>query len=208
MKPGVFVLGAGGHAKVVISMLRASGMEVAGLYDDDPAKQDAACAAVPVIGLISSLTSAMSSECVLAIGDNATRQKLARRMSWVHWLTVVHPKAYVHDSVRLGPGTVIMAGAVVQPDAQIGAHCIINTGATVDHGCVIGDFCHVAPGCNLGGAVTLAEGVLLGIGSVAIQSVSVGAWTAVGVGAAIVSDLPARVLAVGAPARVLRKLEP
>ena len=146
--------------------------------------------------------------CVLAVGDNATREKLARRMSWVNWLTVVHPNAYVHDSVRLGPGTVVFAGVVVQPDAKIGAHCIINTGATVDHGCVIGDFCHLAPGCNLGGSVTLAEGVFMGIGSVAIQSTNVGAWTAVGAGAAVVTDLPDRVLAVGVPARVRRKLEP
>jgi sugar O-acyltransferase (sialic acid O-acetyltransferase NeuD family) len=205
---GVHVLGAGGHAKVVISTLRALGIEVTGLYDDDPTKQGSTCAGVPVLGSISSLTSDMVSESVLAIGDNAARQKLARRMSWAHWLTVVHPKAYVHDSVRLGPGTVVFAGVVVQPDAQIGAHCIINTGTTVDHGCVIGDFCHLAPGCNIGGSVTLAEGVLMGIGSVAIPSVSVGAWTAVGAAAAVASDLPARVLAVGAPARVLRKLEP
>ena len=203
---GVYVLGAGGHAKVVISTLRALGMEVAGLYDDDAAKKGAMCAAVPVLGSIGSLNSEMTRECVLAIGDNATRQQLAERMSWVHWLTIVHPKAYVHDSARLGPGTVIMAGVVVQPDAQIGAHCIINTGATVDHGCVVGDFCHVAPGCNLGGTVTLAEGVFMGIGSVAIQSISVGAWTAVGAGAAVVTDLPDRVLAMGVPARVRRKL--
>lgn len=204
---GVCVLGAGGHAKVVISTLRALGMEVAGLYDDDPAKQGSMCAGVPVLGSISSFTPAMVRECVLAIGDDATRQKIASRMSWVHWLTVVHPKAYVHDSVHLGPGTVLMAGAIVQPDAQIGAHCIINTGATVDHGCVIGDFCHVAPGCNLGGRVTLAEGVFMGIGSVAIQGIRVGAWTTVGAGAAVVTDVPDRVLAVGVPARVRRKVE-
>jgi sugar O-acyltransferase (sialic acid O-acetyltransferase NeuD family) len=122
-------------------------------------------------------------------------------------VTVVHPKAYVHDLGRLGPGTVVIAGAVVQPDAQIGAHCIINTGATVDHGCVIGDFCHVAPGCNLSGAVTLAEGVFMGIGSVAIQNARVGAWTMVGAGASVITDLPDHVVAVGVPARVQRKLE-
>jgi len=204
---GVYLLGAGGHAKVVIGTLRALGIEVAGLYDDDATKQGSMCAGVPVLGSISSLTPAMVRECVLAIGDNATRQKLASRMSWVDWLTLVHPSAYQHDSVRLGAGTVVMAGAVVQPDAQIGEHCIINTGATVDHGCVIGDFCHVAPGCSLGGRVTLAEGVFMGIGSVAIQGISVGAWTTVGAGAAVVTDLPDRVLAVGVPARVRRKPE-
>jgi UDP-perosamine 4-acetyltransferase len=202
------VLGAGGHAKVVINTLRALTIEVAGLYDDDPTKQGSISAGVPVLGCISSLTSDVIRECVLAIGDNATRQQLARRMSWVRWLTVVHPKAYVHESVRLGPGTVVMAGAVVQPDAQIGAHCIINTGTTVDHCCVIGDFCHLAPGCNLGGRVTLAEGVLMAIGSVAIQGISVGAWAVVGAGAAVLHDVPDYTTVVGNPARVLKRSIP
>jgi len=193
---------------VAISTLRALGIEVAGLYDDDPEKRGSFCAGVQILGSISSLTTALVSECVFAIGDNSKRREIARRLSWVQWLTVVHPKAYVHESVRLGPGTVVFAGAVVQPDAQIGAHCIINTGATVDHDCVIGDFCHLAPGCNLGGRVTLAEGVFMGIGSVAIQSISVGAWTVVGASAAVVTDLPDRALAVGVPARVRRRLEP
>ncbi len=202
----VYVLGGGGHGKVVTSTLHALGKEIVGIYDDDPNKQGSMCGDVPVCGTIKSRISAMQGGCVLAIGDNATRRQIASHMSWVRWVTLVHPKAYVHDSARLGEGTVVMAGAVIQPDAQIGAHCIINTGATVDHGCVVGDFCHVAPGSHLGGAVTLAEGVFMGIGSVAIQNVTVGAWTAVGAGAAVVRDLAAGVLAIGVPARVQRKL--
>ena len=192
---------------VVMSTFRSLAVEVVGLYDDDPLKQGSSCGGVPVLGRIDSLTAKIARAGVLAIGDNMTRQKLAERLSWVHWLTPVHPRAFVHESVRMGSGTVVMAGAVVQPDAQIGAHCIINTGAIVDHECVIGDYCHVAPGCNLGGGVVIEEGVFMGIGSTGIPGIRVGAWTQVGAGAVVVSDLPDRVLAMGVPARVKRRLE-
>lgn len=204
----VFVLGAGGHAKVVVSALLKADAKITGIYDDDPAKQGTDVLRVAVLGAVSELHDAKGGICVIGVGDNLTRRQIAARFSSLEWLTVIHPSAYVHESASVGPGTVVFAGAVIQPGACIGRHCIINTGATVDHDCVIGDFCHVAPGCNLGGAVALAEGVFMGIGSVAIQNASVGAWTTVGAGAAVVTDLPDHVVAVGVPARVRRKLDP
>jgi UDP-perosamine 4-acetyltransferase len=203
----VFVLGAGGHAEVILSTLLQAEINVTGIYDDDPAKLRMEVMQVTVLGAIGAFYNVKDSLSVIGLGDNLTRRKIASQFPSAEWLTVVHPKAYVHESASLGPGSVVFAGAVVQPGARIGRHCIINTGATVDHDCVVGDFCHVAPGCNLGGAVTLGEGVFMGIGSVAIPGTHVGAWTTVGAGAAVVSDLPDRVVAVGVPARVRRKLE-
>jgi UDP-perosamine 4-acetyltransferase len=63
----------------------------------------------------------------------------------------------------------------------------------------------IAPGAHLGGTAILEEGVFLGIGSSVIPGRRIGAWTAVGAGAAVIHDLPAQVLAVGVPARVLEK---
>ncbi len=203
----VLVIGAGGHAKVVLSALMEAKADVAGIYDDDPFKLGTEVLGVPVLGAIGELRSVKGVVGVIGVGDNATRRRIAAQLPGTEWLTVVHPMAFVDESASLGLGTVVFAGAVIQPGARIGRHCIINTGATVDHDCVIGDFCHIAPGCNLGGAVTLAEGVFMGIGSVAIQNVSVGAWSTVGAGAAVVTYLPDRVVAVGVPARVRRMLE-
>lgn len=203
----IFVVGAGGHAKVILSALLAAEATVLGVYDDDPTKRGTEVLRVPVLGTIREFHNTKGNAGVIAVGDNLTRHQIASQFPSAKWVTVNHPRAYVHESASLGPGTVVFAGAVVQAGARIGRHCIINTGATVDHDCVVGDFCHVAPGCNLGGTVTLAEGVFMGIGSVAIPGTRVGAWTKVGAGAAVVTDLPDRVVAVGVPARVRRKLE-
>lgn len=203
LKPGgLYVIGAGGHAKVVVSTLQAAGVEVDALLDDDPLKAGVQIAGVPVLHGLNGLEKlAFRVRGVIAIGDNRLRRQLAGRFPQVDWQTAVHPHAYVYPSVQIGVGTVVFAGAVIQPDAIIGKHCIINTGATVDHDCHIGDDCHIAPGCHLAGGVKLGEGVLMGIGSAAIPGVSVGAWTTVGAGGVVVDDLPAGVLAMGVPAK-------
>lgn len=205
----LYLLGAGGHAKVVLSTALASGLTVDGLFDDDPRKQGAKIFGIRVKGTITDAAREGPARGIVAIGDNRTRRDLAQRFQeqgW-EWLTLVHPQAYVHPSVHLGPGTVVFAGAVIQPDTRIGAHAIINTGATVDHDCSVGDFAHIAPGAHLAGDAVVEEGALVGIGAVVLPKVRIGAWTVVGAGAVVTEDLPPCVVAAGVPARPLKKVE-
>ncbi|MGC9019167.1 MAG: acetyltransferase [Candidatus Bipolaricaulaceae bacterium] len=196
---GVYVIGAGGHAKVVLSTLLAAGVQVDGIFDDDPSKEGGEVLGIKVIGPLAVARQLPPQKGVIAIGDNRTRKAIAQEFKNWEWLAVIHPKAYVHPSVRVGQGTVIFAGAVIQPDAEIGEHVIINTGATVDHDCVIGDFAHLAPGVHLAGKVRIEEGVLMGIGSVSLPGRHIGAWAVVGAGAVVIEDLPPRIIAVGVP---------
>jgi UDP-perosamine 4-acetyltransferase len=200
----VYVIGAGGHAKVVISTLLAAGDNVQAIFDDDPRKWGESLLGIPVAGATSELGRLTSARAVIAIGDNASRRRLAKRFQRVDWVTVVHPSATVHPSVQLGPGTVVFAGTVIQPATVIGAHGIINTGATVDHDCLIEDYAHIAPGAHLGGGVRLGEGGFLGIGSTVSPGVMVGRWTVVGAGGVVVRDLPDDVVAVGVPANPVK----
>lgn len=205
MSTAVAVIGAGGHAKVVIGTLQAAGYTVGGVFDDDPTKWGTEILGVPIIGAVQEITRTGLAQAVIAIGDNAVRQKLARQWNDLRWVSVVHPHAWVHPSVEIGAGSVIFAGAVVQPEAKIGEHVIINTGATVDHECTVADFSHIAPGAHLAGRVVIEEGVFVGMGSSVIQGCRVGAWSIIGAGAVVVHDLPAHVTAVGLPARVIRE---
>ncbi|CAM4152196.1 acetyltransferase [Deinococcus marmoris] len=197
---GVLVVGAGGHAKVVIATLRAAGMDVAGVLDDRAESWGGSVLGCPVLGGLERLEQS-ADRAVLAIGSNAARRDLAARFPNATWATAIHPAATVHESVKLGPGTVIFAGAVIQPDTVLGQHVIVNTGATADHDCVLEDFVHVAPGVHLAGAVHLEEGVFLGVGCAVTPGISVGRWTTVGAGGVVVRPLPANTVAVGIPAR-------
>lgn len=200
----VAVIGAGGHAKVVISTLQAAGQTVAAVFDDDPVKWGSHLLGVPVRGPVAGLREAGFRAAVIAVGDNADRQRIAGGLSGLEWVSAIHPTAYVHPSARIGPGTVVFAGAAIQPDSAVGAHVIINTGAKVDHDCFLGDYVHLAPGVHLAGGARISPGSFLGVGVSVIQGVQIGEWTTVGAGAAVIGSLPARVTAVGVPARPVK----
>ena len=194
---GIEIIGAGGHAKVVVATLLERGVPVARAYSREPHGAGAALLAVP----ISHGEPSRVERGVIAVGDNRARQMLAQRVTAGRWETVVHPRAYVHASATLGAGVVVFAGAVVQPDAVIGDHVILNTGATIDHDCRVEAFAHVAPGAHLAGGVTVGEGALVGIGSAVAPGRSIGAWARVGAGAAVLRDVAAGTTVVGVPAR-------
>lgn len=199
----LIVLGAGGHAKVVVGTLESLGKRACALYDDDLEKVGMKVMGVEVLGAISGLNSALTSSAVAAIGNNEARKTITEGFNGFEWLTVIHPMAYVHPSVKIGNGTVVFAGAIIQPGAVIGEHCIINTGAVVEHDCVLEDFAHVAPGSKIAGGVRIGEGTLIGIGVSIVPKVKIGEWTIVGAGGSVVCDLPSRVKAYGVPARII-----
>jgi sugar O-acyltransferase (sialic acid O-acetyltransferase NeuD family) len=151
----VAVIGAGGHAKAVISTLRVNGHSIGAIFDDDVSLWKTKILDVPVRGSIA--TAVREFEVgIVAIGDNATRRKIARSLN-LHWLTLTHPAAWVAPEARIGAGTVVFAGAVVQPGSVLGRHVIVNTSASIDHDCIVRDFVHLAPGVHLAGQVHVSE---------------------------------------------------
>jgi len=201
MTDPVFVFGGGGHAKVVISTLRAMGETVGGIYDDGKRVGDVVLG-VDVQGPIAQAAHDDVQRAVIAIGSNAVRKTLATSDAFaqLEWVSAVHPSAILDDSVVVGPGSVVFANAVVQPDSRIGSHCILNTAASVDHDGDVRDFSQISPGAHLAGTVTVDEGVFIGTGASIIPGVVVGAWSTVGAGACVVRDVPAHATQVGVPA--------
>lgn len=197
---GLAVIGAGGHAKVVIATARALGWSELSVYDDNPACWGQRVLDIEVRGPLREIAG-RGAPAILAIGANAARAKLSRELD-CNWQSLIHPHALVDASCTVQAGTLVCAGVVIQPQAQLGRHVIVNTSASVDHDCRVGDFVHIAPGSRLTGEVTLAEGVFVGAGSTLIPGVRIGEWTRVGAGAVCIHDLPAGCTAMGVPARV------
>lgn len=194
------VIGAGGHARVVIAAMQAAGIEVVAAWDDDPERIGQTILGVRVRGPIANAVSARDVPAVIAIGDNRARERVAASLP-LQWISVVHPRAWVHETVHLEPGAVVCAGAIVQPDVRVGAHVIVNTSASVDHDCVLEDFVHLGPGVNLCGGVRVETGALLGVGACARPNARIGAWSTVGAGGVVIEPVPPGVVAIGCPAR-------
>lgn len=202
----IFVFGAGGHSKVILDVVEKQGLhQVVYLLDDHPESPGRKLRGVTVVG---------SKECfpihkgkadtgLVAIGNNMVRRDVAR---WLHgngakFAVAIHPSACIGFNVALGCGTVLMAGAVVNPDTTVGEHVIINTGATVDHDCRIGSFVHIAPGTTLCGGVVVGDGTMIGAGSTVVPCVKIGAGVTIGAGASVICDIPDGMTVVGTPAR-------
>ncbi len=216
-KPGtmpipVVGLGSGGHAKVVIEILRAAGQyEVTGLLDRDVSTHGQSVLGVPVIGDDSFLAELI--ECginhffigVGSTGDASLRRQLFELGLKLHMCPVgaVDPRAIVSPSAVVGNGITVMPGAIINACATLGADVIVNTGAIIEHDCVVGDHAHVAPGARLAGGVRLGVGVHIGIGAVVKQLVSIGDGAVVGSGAVVIRDVPPNVVVAGVPARRL-----
>jgi sugar O-acyltransferase (sialic acid O-acetyltransferase NeuD family) len=198
---GIAILGAGGHGKVVLSTLVGAGQHVDAFFDDDRNLIGKTILGIRVEGPLEAATPDRIRSLIIGVGDNRLRQAIASRFDWVTWLTARHPSSWIDPSVILEGGSVVFAGAVVQPDTIIGEHAILNTGCTVDHDCRIGGFVHLGPGVHLCGDVSVDEGALLGVGAVVRPGIRIGRWAVVGAGAVVVRDVPAGSTVTGVPAK-------
>lgn len=199
MPERLLVLGGGGHAAVVIETAISAGFDVVGVFDDDVSLRGRTILEVPVLGSIGEAASSMAGRAVVAVGDNAVRLEIARRVN-CELAVVAHPNSTVAESATVGGGTVLFAGAVVQSRTVLGNCVILNSGAIVDHDCRIGDGTHVAPGATICGGVATGTGVLVGAGATIAPGVSVGEAAVVGAGALVLSSISAGSTVVGVPA--------
>ena len=196
----LLVVGAGGHAKVVIDAARAARIEVAGVVDPQPGDN------LLGVEIAESPARFDADAFIIAIGNNRTRAAFFSEYleTGLRPATVIHPSTVIAEGVTIGAGTFVAAGVVINVDTVIGDDAILNTSCTVDHDCIIGDHAHIGPMSGLCGGVRIGVGALLGVGCSVIPLRSVGDWAIVGAGSAVVDDVPDGDSHAGVPARSIR----
>jgi UDP-perosamine 4-acetyltransferase len=204
-------VGAGGHAKVIIDILRLSGrFEIVGLLAADPPEPNASLDGVPIIGDDTMLPALLPRVRHAFMGLGSVRASIKREQLYeqvanagFEFVTAVHPRATVAAGAALGKGVTIMAGAVVNPGASIGNNTILNTGSIVDHDCRVDHHVHIAPRACLAGSVWVGRNSHIGMGAVVLQGITIGERSTVAAGAVVIRDVPAGSTVAGVPARVL-----
>lgn len=204
-------LGAGGHAKVVIEILRLEGeYQLVGLLDPKPDLRNELIACVPVMGgdeQLSKLKERGVEFFFVGLGS-VSDMKPRRRLyefaldQGLQPVAAIHPSAVVSASATLGMGPTIMATAVINASARLGDNVIINTGAIVEHDCVVGNHVHIATGARLSGGVIVGDETHIGAGAVVRHCMRIGTGSLVGAGAVVVEDVPDGQIVVGNPARL------
>ena len=201
----VLIIGAGDQPKIVIDALQCSEKaDIIGMIDvlgkkENIGKKILEC---PVLDVIDNLEKYLDNECIIAVGDPDKRSEIAGKINSVKFMTVIHPRAYVSKTAKIGEGSMISVFSAINPNTIVGKHCIINTAATIDHDCRIGDFTNISPGVSIAGNVTVGERTLIGVGAKVKDEVSIGSDCVIGAGSVVVDNIPDNSIAMGIPAKI------
>lgn len=205
-KKKIVIIGAGGHAKVVIDILLqriklGDNLEIVGVLDDYY-KENSSIKLfdIPVIGKINKSLELENCEYIIAIGSNKIRKIISTKYDLVYY-TAIHPKAVIAEEVKIEEGAVVMAGVIINSYSYIGKHTIINTGSIIEHDCKINDFVHISPNATLAGGVKVGNETWIGMGSNIIQEVKIEGNVMVGAGSVVLNDVSANKKVVGVPAK-------
>lgn len=204
----IYILGAGGHGRVLLDLLKRQGARIAALVD--PKVSEFPKAEVMGVPVLPDLPNVYAKEVYLVNGlGSISAAGLSRRSTMAQsyldqgfsFLSVVDPTASLASQVQLGDGAQILMGACVQTGVNIGKGSIVNTRSSIDHDVVMGEYCHIAPGVTISGSVRIGDQVHIGTGATVIQGVNIGSGAEIAAGSVVIADVPAKARVKGVPAK-------
>lgn len=206
IKP-IIIIGAGGHASVVVDTLKQSGISTfLGFINISNETQN--LLGIPFLGDDSYLERQNPKKVLLALGIGSIKATEQRKNIFCKWksygfdfVSVIHPSAVISPHTLLGEGVQIFMGTLIQTGAKISENVILNTGSQVDHDCQVQAHSHLAPRSVLSGNVCVGECSHIGTGAAIMQEIHIGNLTTIAAGAVVVSNIPNYALAKGIPAR-------
>jgi sugar O-acyltransferase (sialic acid O-acetyltransferase NeuD family) len=205
----MYLYGAGGHSGVIMDILTHLGIDVIGVFDDDPPNSKLKGFEIrDGIRLLGAGFPHLDAPLIISVGNNFRRAELSKLIQNTPFGKAIHRTSIISEKSKIGVGTVVLHGAIVQAGTTVGEHVLINTAASIDHDNTIGDFAHISPHATLCGHVSVGEGTHIGAGAVVIPSISIGKWCNVGAGAVVIRNVPDYCTVVGNPAKIIKFHEP
>lgn len=207
----VIVIGAGGHAKVLIDLLQEQKTEIIGIVDEDLDKVGSKILGVEILGDDSYIKKYSVNDILLVNGLGSIDSMNLRKKIYdkfkkdgYFFRNVIHSSAVISKNVILAEGVQIMPGAIVNAGTSIANNVIINTRVAIDHDCFIGNHVHVAPGSVLSGFVSIGDCTHLGTGCTIIQGKIIGTKVLVGAGTLVIKNVKSGMKVLGVPAKEVK----
>lgn len=210
----IVLVGGGGHSKVIIDIIKSTNeYELIGITEKDTTLKRVLDD--PILGddsILKELFKKGVEYAFISVGigeENNLRIKLFNKIKNIGFKipALIHREAIVSPYAKIGQGTCVMAGTIINPNAKIGNNSVINTGAIIEHDCIIRDNTFISPGAILAGNVIINNNSIIGIGSKIIEGIVIGNNVTIGAGAVVINDIPDNCIAVGVPAKVIKKKE-
>jgi len=211
MNEKIVIIGGGGHAKVIISILKKiDKYEIVGYTDLENKGKILGIKYLGNDNILHELHKKKVKNAVIGLGQIKStnhRRRLSQMVKEIGFDTpnIVSPDSIINEDVVIAEGTVVMDGAIINSGSIIGKYSILNTRCSIDHDCKIGDFTHIAPGTTLSGEVTIGNNVLIGTGSNIIQQVSICDNTIIAAGSTIFETILKKGIYGGNPAKFIKE---
>ena len=209
----IIIIGASGHAKVITDIIEKSGQyEIFGFVDSFK-KIGTNILGYQIIGDENHIPYLMEKEGItkgiIAIGDNWERKEMFKKIKAISrsfdFISAIHPSASISNYSKIGKGTVVMAGAVVNADAQIGDFGIVNTKASLGHDSIMREYASLSSGVVVGGNVKIGKFAAISIGVTIVNNTTIGKHSVVGAGAVVTRSIGDFQVAYGIPAKFVQK---
>jgi len=205
----IILIGGGGHCKVIIDIIRQKNEytivgisdlksfygkiinDIKIIYNDDE---------------LESLFSQGVEFAFVSLGSISCSEKRSSLFDLIKTIGFKIPvissvNSVISPSAKIGSGSIIMNGVIINRDTVVGENCIINTGAIIEHECMIGDNCHVAPGVVISGGVHVGENSHIGTGASVIQGINIAKHVLIGAGSVVVKNIHDGAKVYGVPAK-------
>ena len=206
----IVIIGGGGHAKVLISIIKKSLLfEIIGYVDNSDL---GIVLGVPYLGnddILKEIISQGIKIAAIGIGQVNVTQRRSQVVNRVREIgftfpVIISKDAIVNEDVLIEEGTQIFDGVVINSGSSIGKFNIVNTKSTIEHDCKIGNFCHIATGAVLSGGVEVDDFSMIGSNSVIVQYKKISSRCMIQSGCVVTKDISEEGIYVGNPARKLK----
>jgi sugar O-acyltransferase (sialic acid O-acetyltransferase NeuD family) len=192
----IIMIGGGGHARVLISMLNEKREKIEGIIVAEKERVGQTVLGCSVIGTDKDILKYPADQVSLVngigyIGKEKNRQYVYKRFKELGYIfeKIIHPTATIAEEVQLSEGVQIMAGSVIQVGSVLNENCIINTKVSIDHDCVVGNNVHLAPGVTVCGTVHIGSETFVGAGSTLGPNINIGRDCIIGAGSVVLRDV-------------------
>lgn len=189
------IWGDGGHAKMIYSLIcddeKFGRVHLIGKYDQT-----------------SYIQMAKQKNCasILGVGDLNIRLNIINKLEKINanWITIISDKSIISETSKIGLGTVIMPGVIINNNVEISKNCIINTGSIIEHDCKIGDNAFIGPGSVVTGGCIIGKNVTINSSCTLAPNVNIKDNICVGATSFVNKDLNSKGLYYGIPVKFVK----
>jgi len=206
---GIYILGAGKFAEEVADTVgQLKNYTLKGFIEGiDQNKTEKLLNGLPVFWLDDMHETDQNILCICGVGSVKRKFFIEKAIGkGVSFLNIIHPYSQISPSVKLDAGIFINSGTIIASHTLIMEHVIINRGVLIGHHTKINRYVTISPGANIAGNVTIGESVYIGMGANILDGVNIGNNSVVGAGALVTKDVPEKVMVLGLPAKIVKKL--